>query len=492
MTKSTRREQPRLLHRLPLIVLIGIAVLGLAGGAFAFFTSTGSGTGAATVGTLNSPRNVTAISPTYTSTVNVSWSAPIGGVTPQGYYVTSYNTSTRVTSPACGTNALSLTLSSPCADTAVPDGTYNYTVVAVYNSWSANATSSPVSVSADTTPPTDSVALVAPLGAYLNTSTETIYFNTNTGGSFGLSDAVYDTQSGPASATFPGIAAAGWSGHTGSDVQTIGTGSKPTITYISGHVYQFSTSAVATSGTVTSRDVVGNTSSGVALTLTPDDAGPTGGALSANSTSATSAGTSSFSTTSSYSLSRTDFTSDAGSGVASSVLTVRYAPWTSNACGTYGSATTITGAPPQTSPSGNGCYQYTLTGMDNVGNTSTLTTTVKVDTTAPVTTDNTLSIGNGWKNTAQTVTLSPTDAGSGVAQTYYTTDGTTPAEIGGVPQGTTQTGTSISLNSSGQYTIKYFSVDLAGNVETVKTAGTVIRIDLIAPTVPAPIVNGNS
>ena len=118
-------------------------------------------------------------------------------------------------------------------------------------------------------------------------------------------------------------------------------------------------------------------------------------------------------------------------------------------------------------------------------------TEVGIDTTAPVTTDNTASIGNAWKNTDQTVTLSPTDTGSGVAQTYYTTDGSTPSQIGGVAQGTTQTGTSVLLNTSGQYTIKYFSLDNVGNVEAVKTAGTVIRIDLIAPVVPEPTVNGH-
>jgi hypothetical protein len=85
----------------------------------------------------------------------------------------------------------------------------------------------------------------------------------------------------------------------------------------------------------------------------------------------------------SYTISRTDFNADAGSGVASSVLTVKYAPWSNNACGTYGSATTITGSPTQTELSGDGCYQYTLTGTDNVGNTSALTTTVEVDTTPP-------------------------------------------------------------------------------------------------------------
>jgi len=173
---------------------------------------------------------------------------------------------------------------------------------------------------------------------------------------------------------------------------------------------------------------------------------------------------------------------------------VKFAPWASNVCGSFGSATTITASSPstQTETSGDGCYQYTLAETDNVGLTSTLTTTVEVDTTAPVTTDNSASIGSGWEDSAQTVTLSPTDAGSGVASTYFTTDGTTPAEIGGVLQGTTQTGTSVVLISSGTFTIRYFSVDKNGNAEVVKTAASVIRIDLVPPSVPAPIVNGHS
>ena len=53
-----------------------------------------------------------------------------------------------------------------------------------------------------------------------------------------------------------------------------------------------------------------------------------------------------------------------------------------NACSAYGAPATITGTTSQTVASGN-CYLLTLTGTDNVGNTATITTTVKVDTTAP-------------------------------------------------------------------------------------------------------------
>src|SRR5206468_1680433 len=110
---------------------------------------------------------------------------------------------------------------------------------------------------------------------------------------------------------------------------------------------------------------------------------------------------------------------------------------------------------------------------------------IKVDKVAPVTTDNTGTIGNAWKNTNVTVTLSPTDGGSGVDKTYYTVDGTTPAVFGGLPQGTTQQGTSVVLSATGVYTIKYFSTDTAGNAEAVQTAGTQIRIDKVVPTISA-------
>ena len=125
-----------------------------------------------------------------------------------------------------------------------------------------------------------------------------------------------------------------------------------------------------------------------------------------------------------------------------------------------------------------GTYTIKYFSIDTAGNTEaveTAGTQIRIDTAAPATTDNTASIGNGWKTTPQTVTLTPTDTGgSGLAATYYTTDGSTPTA-------TSPQGTSISLTTSGTYTIKYFSIDNAGNAEPVKTAGTQIRIDTAAP-----------
>jgi large repetitive protein len=123
-------------------------------------------------------------------------------------------------------------------------------------------------------------------------------------------------------------------------------------------------------------------------------------------------------------------------------------------------------------------YTIRAYAVDNVGNYTTTpasVTNVTIDNAVPSTTDNTASIGNAWRNTTATVTLTPTDTGSGVAATYYTTNGSTPTTS------STQ-GSSISLATTGVYTIKYFSVDTAGNQEAVKTASTQIRIDKLAPT----------
>src|SRR5262249_42495859 len=83
--------------------------------------------------------------------------------------------------------------------------------------------------------------------------------------------------------------------------------------------------------------------------------------------------------------SRTDYTetqSSTESGLATSTLTIKSATLTNDSCGSYGSPTTITGTTSQTVASGN-CYLLTLTGTDNVGNTTAVSTVVKVDPSAP-------------------------------------------------------------------------------------------------------------
>ena len=120
--------------------------------------------------------------------------------------------------------------------------------------------------------------------------------------------------------------------------------------------------------------------------------------------------------------------------------------------------------------------QALATATDNALNQSSASSiTLTADPTAPSTSDNSASFG-AWQNASVTVTLTPTDTGgSGVAATYYTTDGSTPTTS------STQ-GTSVVLSATGQYTVKYFSVDNVGNSESVKTAGTIVRVDRANPT----------
>jgi hypothetical protein len=118
--------------------------------------------------------------------------------------------------------------------------------------------------------------------------------------------------------------------------------------------------------------------------------------------------------------------------------------------------------------------------VDLAGNAEavkTATVTITIDKTAPITNDNSSVIGPGPFNTSKTVTLTPTDPPSGLTTTYYTTDGTVPTIASAI-------GTSIVLSTDGTYAIRYFSVDVAGNIEPVKTAIVAIKID---KTAPAPV-----
>jgi hypothetical protein len=127
--------------------------------------------------------------------------------------------------------------------------------------------------------------------------------------------------------------------------------------------------------------------------------------------------------------------------------------------------------------SGEGVHTLTYWSVDNNGNTETQhTVNVKIDETAPITTDNTPT---GWVNKDVTINLNATDkGGSGVADTYYTLDG-----------GSQQSGTSVNLTAEGTHTIEYWSVDNAGNAESHHTA--TVNIDKTAP-VTALSTNPNS
>jgi hypothetical protein len=146
---------------------------------------------------------------------------------------------------------------------------------------------------------------------------------------------------------------------------------------------------------------------------------------------------------------------------------------------------TTDGSDPTTSPTATlytGAFAVSQSAMvkyystDAAGNSEAVKSQpIQVDATTPVTTAacNGAACLSGWYGAAVQVTLSATDTGgSGVANTYYTTDGSTPTTSSTVYTG----GFTVSSTS----TVKFFSVDTAGNAEAVKSQQ--IQIDTTAPT----------
>ena len=222
-----------------------------------------------------------------------------------------------------------------------------------------------LSLRLDATAPTTPSLLVTESDTDTSVSGTTLYYRAGgNGGSFDVSATTSDGQSGLKQVIFSGLA--------GSFTPTSATNDTASPY---ANTYSWTTGATESGAkTVTAEDNATNQSSST-FSITPDNAAPTGGALTVNGVAASAGGTSSTSS-GSFSISRTDYT-DAGSGLASSMLTRDSAPFTNDTCGTYsGSPTTIGGAPAETLATG--CYEYVLTGTDAVGNTTSIRTAVQV------------------------------------------------------------------------------------------------------------------
>ncbi|MDF2648692.1 MAG: Alpha,2-mannosidase [Paenibacillus sp.] len=142
---------------------------------------------------------------------------------------------------------------------------------------------------------------------------------------------------------------------------------------------------------------------------------------------------------------------DSGSGVAATYYTIDG--------GEQQTGNTIT-------VSEHGVHTLAYWSVDKAGNIEAQhTATVKIDKSAPVTTD---SAPAAWSHADVTVNLTAIDSDSGVAATYYTIDG-----------GEQQTGTTIIVSEEGVHTLAYWSVDKAGNIEVQHMA--TVKIDKSAP-----------
>ena len=109
-----------------------------------------------------------------------------------------------------------------------------------------------------------------------------------------------------------------------------------------------------------------------------------------------------------------------------------------------------------------GVYDLRVVVADVAGNSTTSAVVAgrRVDNTPPDTSHNAPA---GWQSGSTTVALSPSDGGSGVANTQYSVDG-----------GGWNSGTSVNVSGDGIHTISFFSTDVAGNIESPKTATVMI------------------
>ena len=386
-----RRTFPRRPVRWPLAIGLFAMTVAVPSGAHAFWSELATGTGQATVATLPAPV-VTATSPRYSATVDVAWTSP---TVPSGMTITGYRVWRAVgasLTAACGTGDVSTLAPSvlSCSDTGLPDGAFDYVVTADVGPWTTTGrTASPVVVAADRLAPSVALSGAAATNALLafRSGDYRLFFRPTaaTGGSIRIDAAVTDNGIGPASAAFPSVPTTGWTHST--ETVTSGTGSPPTLTYRSS-AFSFGLGALTPSVlAVTGSDARANSAT-VPVTFVPDTTAPTGGALVANGVGASAGGSTSWSTTGSFTISAiTPFGESetaSASGLADVSLVRESASLSNGACGTFGGSTVLgTSAPIQQSGLSEGCYRYSLTGIDRVGNSAAVSTTVRIDTTAP-------------------------------------------------------------------------------------------------------------
>jgi type II secretory pathway pseudopilin PulG len=336
-------------------------------------------------------------------------------------------------------------------------------------------------------PAVNAISLSNPSGGGSYLAGTNLYYRGAVAGSFTLTNALTDAGGpGAASSTFAALGgtSTGWT-HVASTVSSPVGGP-----YVSTPFSWVAGTTSSPTEVVTGTDSFGFPNAGTTLTLTNDSTAPTGGALTVNGTAATAGGSTSSSAITNFTIgTRNDYNADAGgSGVASSTLTVRSETLTAGTCGAPGSGgpftapTTISGT---TQPAGivkGFCYLYTLTGTDNVGNSTNLTTTVKVPLVAL-----TVSPVRGPAGTTG-VTLSGTgyNAGATVNATTGVTFGGAPLTISGtqtvaangtwsatftVPSGSFGPKTITATDSGGAsasttFTLGFAGIDWAGAVST--------------------------
>jgi PKD repeat protein len=374
---------------------------------------------------------------------------------------------------SCGTFGTPSTITGAPSQSE-PAGCYRYTLTGLDNV--GNQVSVSTTVLVDNSQPTTPALTFSGTSpnVFLKTSTNALYFRPAAAGAFTLTAASTDAQTGIREYKFSSLAASGFTEAL--------SGGKMT--------YTFGASATqpAAAPTIAAISNAGASSATATYSLLADTTGPTGGALTVNNVAGSAAGTTSYSGSGSFSISkRTDFNADTGSGFISSTLTRASATLSSGACGTFGTPSTINGNPNQSNLAA-GCYRYTLTGLDRVGNASVLITTVEVDKTDP-----TATLSAPARTTGPVaLTFSGSDSGSGIdatsgqlrrASSTYTASSDSCAnlfffsDLG--PGGPSSPFTDSSVSSGKCYEYEYEVSDKAGNTTT--SASTTVKVSTSKP-----------
>ncbi|MEO7720348.1 MAG: LamG-like jellyroll fold domain-containing protein [Pseudolysinimonas sp.] len=300
-----------------------------------------------------------------TTSVTVSWAASTlaNGQAVTGYQIKRYDANTLVLQ-TIKTACTGTVATTSCVESAVPDGTWKYSVTPVIGTnWRGAESAKSATAMVDTVAPTNAITLSNITGGAFK-SGNTIYYNGGSAGSFTLTNAVTDALSGPASSQTAALTgtSTGWT-HTGSTV------SSPAGGPYASAAFSWVATTTGPGEVVTGRDVAGNSTT-TSLSLLNDTTAPSTGTVTyaAGPVGSTS-----------LSVSFTTGT-DAGAGIGTRLLQRASATLLSGTCGSYSAFATVTGGTNPTSPvvdtvSYSNCYQYRYVVSDNVGNTATATNT---------------------------------------------------------------------------------------------------------------------
>ncbi|PRY67132.1 concanavalin A-like lectin/glucanase superfamily protein [Glaciihabitans tibetensis] len=350
------RRRSTWIRRLLATIVVMTLTTGVAGAYWtAGSTAGGAGAGAAT----SVQAGATPVATVVGSAVTLTWPARTltTGQPVAGYSVKRYNASTlaaqTMLSACTGTVA-----STSCIESAVPSGTWVYSVTPMFaTNWRGAESAVSGAVITDASAPINSIEVDAAATSAARSGT-TIFYRGVAAGSFTLVNTMTDVGTGVASSTTAALAGTttGWS-HSPSTVSTPAGGP-----FVSAPFSWGAGTTSAPTEQVTGRDVSGNATSTV-LTFTNDSTAPTAGPVSyADGYQAGRAVTVTFAAG-----------SDSGSGVATATLQRAAATLSAGVCGSYGSFVAVGGATPvspytdSTVVTG-ACYQYRYVVVDRVGN----------------------------------------------------------------------------------------------------------------------------